>query len=237
MILYNYTIKIYYNRIFVNYERPPYTKTMDLNQLPAHVRIMAVTKTVPAERIIPVLEQYRITLIGESRWQEARTKLPLLPRTIGEQRIEKHFVGHLQTNKVKEVVATFDAVESIDSQKLLLAVAHEADRQRRFPFHIFLQVNISRDQDKFGFLPEQVAAAVVQARSLPQLQLDGFMAITARESPEAVRANYKKMKQLQQQYDVRELSIGMSDDWPIAVAEGATIIRLGRALFGVRPVY
>ncbi len=189
---------------------------------------MAVTKTIPIERILLVLVEQQITLVGESRWQEAKDKLPLLPPGI-----EKHFIGHLQTNKVKEVVAAFDAIETIDSDKLLLAVAIEAQKQGKV-MPIFLQVNISNDPAKFGFGLTELAAAVEKARSLPTVKLVGLMTITAQAATEVVRQDYKTMKQLQLKYQLEELSMGMSHDWQIAVEEGATIVRLGTALFGER---
>ncbi len=190
---------------------------------------MAVTKTVPIEKILPVLAEQKITLIGESRWQEAKDKLPHLPASI-----EKHFIGHLQSNKAKEVVAAFDAIETIDSERLLLIVATEAHRQGKV-MPIFLQVNVSGDPAKFGFSPDrQLAEAISKARTLPSIKLVGLMTITAKESEAAVRADYKFIKQLQQQYELTELSMGMSGDWQIAAEEGATIVRLGQALFGER---
>lgn len=197
--------------------------------VPPPVKIMAVTKTVPVERILPVLAANNISLIGESRWQEAKTKLPHLPPGL-----EKHFIGHLQTNKVKEVVAAFDAIETIDSEKLLQAVAAEAGRQHKH-LPIFLQVNISNDPAKYGFTVEQLPHAVQRAQARSNLKLVGLMTITARAAVETVRADYRRMKQLQQQFHLPELSMGMSADWPIAIAAGATIIRLGSALFGERP--
>lgn len=189
---------------------------------------MAVTKTVPIERILPVLAEKNITLIGESRWQEAKDKLPFLP--VG---IEKHFIGHLQTNKVKEVVAAFDAIETMDRDKVLLAVALEAQKQGKV-LPIFLQVNVSNDPAKFGFQLAELDTAVSKVSSLPSLQLVGLMTITAQESKTAVRADFKTMKQLQAKFKLPELSMGMSSDWQIAAEEGATIVRLGSALFGKR---
>lgn len=192
------------------------------------MRIMAVTKTVPIERILPVLADQHISLIGESRWQEAKDKVLLLPPGI-----EKHFIGHLQTNKVKDVVAAFDAIETIDSAKLLQTVSTVASEQGKTTL-IFLQVNISNDPAKYGFKLEDLEEAVTLARSLPGIGLVGLMTITAKQSPEQTRANFRQMKQLQLQYQLPELSMGMSDDWKIAEEEGATIVRLGTALFGER---
>lgn len=192
------------------------------------MRVMAVTKMVSIERILPILQEKNITLIGESRWQEAKLKLPQLPK-----HIEKHFIGHLQSNKAKEVVAAFDCVETVDSLKLAQAL-NQAAGQCKKVLAIFVQVNISRDPAKYGFLPEQLDAVVPELRILPHLQLDGLMTITAQQPEALVRADFKAMKQLQEKFQLRELSMGMSSDWEVAAAEGATIVRLGSALFGPR---
>ncbi len=189
---------------------------------------MAVTKTIPIEQILPVLNEQQITLIGESRWQEAKTKLPKLPAGT-----EKHFIGHLQSNKAKEVITAFDAIEAVDSVKLLQTIATIAD-QRGKSMPIFLQVNVSNDPAKYGFKPAELKEVVVLAQSLRGVELVGLMTITAKQSPEQTRADFKHMKQLQLQYQLPELSMGMSDDWKIAEEEGATIVRLGTALFGAR---
>lgn len=189
---------------------------------------MAVTKTVPIERILPVLAEQKITLIGESRWQEAKDKLAQYP--VG---IEKHFIGHLQTNKVKEVVTAFDAIETIDSDRLLLAMAVEAQKQGKV-LPIFLQVNVSNDPAKHGFLPEELTAVIEQLKQFEQLELLGLMTITAQQSKEKTRQDFKTMKKLQTRFGLKELSMGMSADWEIAAEEGATIVRLGSALFGQR---
>lgn len=192
------------------------------------MRIMAVTKTVPIEQILPVLAERQITLIGESRWQEAKDKLPRLP-----VQIEKHFIGHLQSNKVKEVVSAFDAIETIDSDKLLLAVAMEAQKQGKV-LPIFLQVNISEDPAKYGFHEQDLAATILKARSLPAVRLVGLMTITAQQSIEQTKQEFRKMKELQLQFGLEELSMGMSNDWEVARDAGATIVRLGTVLFGRR---
>lgn len=193
------------------------------------MRIMAVTKNVLLERILTVLQEENINLIGESRWQEAKEKLPRLPTAI-----EKHFIGHLQTNKVGEVTRAFDCIESVDSVKLAKAV-NDAASQAKKTMPIFLQVNISRDPAKHGFMPEGLGQAISLIRALPHVSLDGLMTITARAAAAQVRADFRKMKQLQQQFQLAELSMGMSSDWQIAAEEGATIVRLGSALFGPRP--
>lgn len=192
-------------------------------------RIMAVTKGVSMELVLSVLKEKRITLIGESRWQEAKGKLAQYP-----QHIEKHFIGHLQTNKVQEIVQHFDCVESVDSIKLAMALNKECEKQdKQLP--VFIQVNISNDPSKFGFTTEELPAAMKAIRLLPNLSVYGLMTITAGgQTPEQTRANFKHMKLLQEKYQLPELSMGMSEDWRIATEEGATIVRLGRVLFSQR---
>lgn len=192
------------------------------------MRIMAVTKTVPLERIVTTLQEKNINLIGESRWQEAKEKLPRLPAGI-----EKHFIGHLQTNKATEVTSAFDCIESVDSVKLAKAI-NDAARQTKKIMPIFLQVNVSHDSAKYGFMPAELVEVLPIIQMLPHVRLNGLMTITARAGEDQVRADFRKMKQLQQQFHLAELSMGMSNDWKIAMEEGATIVRLGTALFGSR---
>lgn len=193
------------------------------------MRIMAVTKTVPVERILPILLKTNINLVGESRWQEAKKKLPLLPNTI-----ERHFIGHLQSNKAKDVAAIFDCIETVDSLKLAETINRAAEQLNK-TMPIFLQINISRDPAKHGFLPEQIEPAVAAVRRLSHLRLDGFMTITARQDQRQTAAEFAAMKKLQLHFGLAELSMGMSADWKLAEAAGATIVRLGTALFGKRP--
>lgn len=192
------------------------------------MRIMAVTKKMPIEHILPVLKKAKISLIGESHWQEAKEKLPLLPSNI-----EKHFIGHLQSNKAKEVTSIFDCIETVDSLRLAETINKVAGQLNK-TMPIFLQINISRDAAKHGFLPEQIETAVTAVRALPHVRLDGFMAITARQDQTQTAADFAAMKKLQEHYGLAELSMGMSDDWKLAADAGATIVRLGTALFGQR---
>lgn len=191
-------------------------------------RIMAVTKNVPIERILPVLSKLKIDLIGESRWQEAKEKLPFFPAGV-----EKHFIGHLQTNKAKEVVEAFDCIGTIDSVKLAVIVNQAAAGLNK-TIPIFIQVNISNDTFKYGFLPKELANVIEQIKQFEHLELIGLMAITAKQNKKQTRRDFRAMKELQIKFGLAELSMGMSNDWKIAIEEGATIVRLGSALFGER---
>jgi pyridoxal phosphate enzyme (YggS family) len=206
---------------------PEHQNLARLKALPPGVKLMAVTKGHSIEEILPVLEQFKPAIIGESRWQEAKTKLQYLP-----QGIEKHFIGHLQTNKVSEAIAAFEVIESVDSEKLLLALDTAGKNQQKV-VSIFLQVNISHDPAKFGFQATALKQVIARSINLSNISIKGLMAITAKQSLEATRIDFKQLKQLQLNYHLPELSMGMSTDWEVAVEEGATIIRVGRGLFDI----
>lgn len=198
---------------------------MELDQLPSSVRLMAVTKGRTVAEILSIVKNYKINLIGESRWQEAQAKLAYLPSNI-----EKHFIGHLQTNKAREVVQYFDCIESVDSVRLAQVINAEAGKINK-AMPIFLQVNISHDPKKFGIPLKDVASVSEQLKQFEHISLEGFMAITAyNQTQKQTRQDFAKMRILQQHHNLPELSMGMSDNWQIAVEEGATIVRLGRAL-------
>lgn len=199
---------------------------INLQQLPSAVKIMAVTKGHSVEEIEAVLDKYSITVIGENRWQEAQEKLPYLSKNI-----EKHFIGHVQRNKLKEIMHNFDVIESIDSFELLQKINDLSKKKGPEKYPIFLQVNISDDPNKHGFLVEKLGTAVERCKNMFHVELLGLMAITAKQTPEQTRKDFHHMKQLQGKYHLRELSMGMSDDWQIAVEEGTTIVRLGKTLF------
>ena len=196
-----------------------------VEQIPQHVQVMAVTKGRTLEEIKLVLEHHNVKLIGESRWQEAKTKLPHLPKEIA-----KHFIGHVQTNKLKEIMANFDCIESVDSIKLLEKIDALAEALHvKYP--IFLQINISSDPNKYGFTVDELPKIVEQCQKMFHVELLGLMAITAKQTIDQSRKDFKQLKQLQQTYQLKELSMGMSTDYNVAIEEGATIIRIGKALF------
>ncbi len=184
---------------------------------------MAVTKTRTLEEINKVLSK-GIKIIGENRIQEAETKFPHLDA-------EKHFIGHLQTNKVGKAASLCDSIDSIDSEKLARKTDSECKKiGKKMP--VMIQVNISREPQKSGVLPEDLAPLVKVIRSLPHLELTGLMAIAKNTSCTGeIREQFAEMKFLQNKYNLAELSIGMSQDYKIAIEEGSTMIRIGRALF------
>lgn len=202
----------------------------------AGVTLVAVSKTVSADRLRHALAA-GLTLLGENRVQEAETKVATLPGA------RWHLVGPLQSNKARRAAAIFDMIQSLDSVELATRLdrAAAADRPDR-PLPVLLQVNVDRDTAKAGFDPDAVAAALPGLLALPGLRIDGFMTIGRLvEDPEAARPAFRALRDLSDRLRRTwpglgpELSMGMSDDYEVAVEEGATIVRVGRALFGNRP--
>lgn len=203
---------------------------------PAGVRLVAVSKTVPLERVRAALAA-GLTDFGENRVQEAAGKAPLVPGA------RWHLVGPLQSNKVRRAVELFDVIHSVDSVELagrLDRVAAELRPGRPLP--MLLQVNVDVDPHKAGFTPDGLAAALPALLALPALRVEGLMTIGRLVGdPEEARPTFRRLRELSARLRAAQpalgqaLSMGMSDDYPVAVEEGATIVRVGRALFGARP--
>lgn len=198
------------------------------------VRLVAVTKTVPAEVIA---EAYALGLreFGENRVQEAQPKIAAL----AAQGIRPvwHLVGHLQTNKATAALRCFDILQSVDSLRLAEALSR---RVTGGPTRIFLEVNVAGEPTKFGFRlddPTQPFADVVAAvRALPGLMVEGLMTVAPQvDDPELVRPVFRRLAELAAIHGIAELSMGMTDDFVVAIEEGATVVRIGRAIFGERP--
>lgn len=195
---------------------------------PQEVRIIGATKGVPAAAI---LEAFRlgITDFGENYVQEAREKIRLL--TTQGVRPTWHMIGRLQANKVKTALELFDIIQSVDSLRLAEAISRRA--QRRVP--LLLEVNLGGEASKGGLPPEEVPEVAKGIARLPQVELVGLMTVAPiAEDPEAVRPLFQRLSQLRDEVGLKELSMGMTDDFEVAVEEGATIVRIGRALFGER---
>lgn len=203
---------------------------------PAGVTLVAVSKTVPPERLRAAVAAGH-DLLGENRVQEAAGKVPLVPGA------RWHLVGPLQANKARRAVELFEMLEAVDSIALarrLDRIAGEVHPGRRLP--ILLEVNVDADSAKAGFLPGAVAAALPELLDLPGLAVAGLMTIGRLVlDPEAARPTFAALRELAAGLrDAHpglgpELSMGMTDDYAVAVEEGATIVRVGRALFGERP--
>lgn len=202
---------------------------------PGDVTLVAVSKTVPAERLRAAVA-VGLTILGENRVQEATAKIPAVAGATW------HLVGPLQSNKAKRAVELFDVVQSLDSLELAERLARLAgDLRPGRPLPVLVQVNVDRDPGKFGIAPDAAAAVAASIAALPNIDVRGLMTIgRLADTPAEARATFRGLRELSA--SVRrgarigaELSMGMSDDFEIAVEEGATIVRIGRAIFGERP--
>ena len=224
------------------------TKTVRMNiekydeiraSLPAGVRLVAVSKFKPAEDIA-TLYQHGQRVFGENHAQEMKTKHEQLP-----QDIEWHFIGHLQTNKIKYIAPYVALIHSIDSFDLLKEVNKHAIKNNRV-IPCLLQFHIANEETKFGFSFEECEAMLIDPdfQELKNVEIHGVMGMaTFTDNMEQVRGEFRHLHQifdnLKTQYfsqnpDFEEISMGMTDDYPIAIEEGSTLIRIGSAIFGPR---
>ena len=195
---------------------------------PDEVTLVAVTKTVGPSAIEAAFNA-GVRHFGENRVQEARPKIEQLQRL--REQITWHMVGHLQTNKAKTATGIFDIIHSVDS--LRLADALNDCSGRKLP--ILVQVNVSEEPTKSGFSVAEVEAAVARIRRLPNLDVEGLMTIAPWVSdPEEVRPVFSRLRRLRDALGLRHISMGMTGDLEVAVEEGATLVRVGQAIFGER---
>lgn len=200
---------------------------------PASVRLIAVSKTFGPEAVAEALAA-GIREFGENRVQEALAKIPAVAELAAQRGLPAptwHLVGHLQTNKARAAAGAFAILHGIDSTRLLQAL----DRAAAAPTRVLLEVNVAGEPTKFGFAPEDVAGAVALAQTLPHIEVAGLMTVAPRaEDPEAVRPVFRRLAELARQLGLPELSMGMTEDFEVAIEEGATMVRIGRAIFGER---
>lgn len=197
------------------------------------IKLIAVTKNRSVQEIVAMIERLHPFAIAENRWQEAKANWRDLesPLRNNAQPIEKHFIGHIQTNKAKQIVQAFDFVQSVDSIRVAEVMDREAAKQHR-TLRVLLQVNVSSDPNKYGFAVEDTAPALQHIRlHCVQLNVQGIMTITAQQDDFKTQQDFRRMKELQRALRLPEVSMGMSRDWRMAAEEGATMVRIGRALF------
>lgn len=195
---------------------------------PGSVALVAVAKTHPAEAVIAALATGQ-RLFGENRVQEAKSKYPDLKALHPDLRL--HLIGPLQTNKVREAVALFDVIETLDRPKLARVLADEIERAGRRP-DILIQVNIGREPQKAGIDPDQADTLIALCRSEYRLEPSGLMCIPpAGEDP---APHFRRLGEIAARNGLSVLSMGMSEDFPTAIACGATHVRVGSAIFGHR---
>ena len=192
------------------------------------VLLLGVTKTVGPEMLDAAVAA-GLTVFGENKVQEAQAKIPAVAG-----RARWHFIGHLQTNKARAAVALFDLIQSVDSVKL----AGELDKWAALSGKtqsILLEINIAGEASKRGLRPEDLPATLAEINRRTHLEVRGLMAIPpAAADPEQTRPFFRQLRTLRDQLGLPELSMGMSHDFEVAVEEGATIVRIGAAIFGER---
>lgn len=203
---------------------------------PESIRLMAVSKTVEPERIRQAIDA-GMTLFGENYVQEAREKIP----DIGHD-VQWHMIGHLQTNKAKYVVSLFDWIHSVDRLELAEELDRRAGRHSR-KLNVLIEVNVSGEASKSGAEPTQIIELARLISVLPNLSIQGLMTMPPySDDPEQSRPHFIALRKLRDDIEsacipgvaMNELSMGMTDDFEVAIEEGATIIRVGRAIFGER---
>ena len=202
----------------------------DARRDPASVTLVAISKTFGAKAIEPVIAAGQ-RVFGENRVQEAKAKWPPLKERHGG--IELHLVGALQSNKAKDAVALFDAIHSLDRPSLAEALAKEISKQGRRPT-LFVEVNTGGEVQKSGVLPEETDAFVKACRERYGLQVAGLMCLPPADEPPA--PHFALTAKIARRNNLPLLSMGMSADFPIAIAFGATHVRVGTAIFGERSV-
>ncbi|MCX7305725.1 MAG: YggS family pyridoxal phosphate-dependent enzyme [Hyphomicrobiales bacterium] len=192
------------------------------------VRLVAVSKTFEAAAIRPVIEAGQ-RVFGENRVQEAQGKWPDMKAEFPD--IELHLIGPLQSNKAREAVSLFDVIETIDREKIAAELAKEIARQGRSP-RLYVQVNTGSEAQKAGIEPRDAVAFVKRCRETHGLAIEGLMCIPpAEENP---GPHFALLAKLAKEAGVDKLSMGMSGDYELAVAFGATSVRVGSAIFGTR---
>jgi pyridoxal phosphate enzyme (YggS family) len=202
---------------------------------PNSVTLLAVTKGQPPE-IVRAAADLGLTLFGENKVQEAKAKIPLC-----SGRLRWHFIGHLQSNKCRDAVELFGMIQSVDSLLLAQEISKRAEPAAK-TMPILLEVNVAGEASKFGCQPERLLAVLKEINALPRIEIHGLMTVPPWSAePEKVRPHFRRLRELKLECEqilgapLPHLSMGMSGDFDVAIEEGATMIRIGTALFGPRP--
>ena len=196
------------------------------------VTLVTVTKTIPID-LAAILPELELLDLGENRPQELWRKAAALPKNV-----RWHLIGHLQRNKIEQTLPLVNLMHSIDSVRLLQALDQEAGKQQRTP-EVLLEVNVSGEGSKQGFAPGEVADLTSTLQALRHVRIGGLMTMAPLQPPEQCRPLFAALRRLRdqlrerltQRHDVRHLSMGMSNDFEVAIEEGATFVRLGTVLF------
>jgi pyridoxal phosphate enzyme (YggS family) len=201
---------------------------------PNSVTLLAVTKTHPPE-MIKEASDLGLRTFGENKVQEAKAKIPLCPGNL-----RWHFIGHLQSNKCRDAVELFEVIESVDSLALAQEINKRAEAAAK-TMPVLLEVNVAGEASKFGYPPERLLAELAEINKLPRLEIHGLMAVPPwTPVAENSRPHFQRLRELKSKAEavldapLPHLSMGMSGDFEVAIEEGATIVRVGTALFGER---
>jgi pyridoxal phosphate enzyme (YggS family) len=201
---------------------------------PESVTLLAVTKGQPPD-VINEAGKLSLTFFGENKIQEAKAKIPLC-----SGKLRWHFIGHLQTNKCRDAVELFEMIQSVDSLYVAQEISKRADQAgKRMP--ILLEVNLAGEASKFGYRPETLEAELSQINALPRIEIHGLMTVPPwTANAENVRPVFRQLRDLKERAEqvlgapLPHLSMGMTGDFEVAIEEGATMVRIGTALFGPR---
>lgn len=197
-----------------------------LANLPTNLKVVAVTKNRSVDEITQMLGEMKITAIAENRLAEAKEKFAKLPKDLS-RKLEKHFIGKLQSRKIKEIVMLFDVIQSVESLEQAEKISTCAQKLSKTT-QIMLQVNIANLPQRSGCKVENAGSLISSIQKLPNIKLIGVMGI-AEQDKTAARHQFQTLKSIQR--GLAHCSMGMSDDYQIAIKEGSTMLRLGRALF------
>lgn len=200
---------------------------------PEKIALVAATKNRDVSQIKEAMEA-GIKIIGENRLQEAKRKMAFF----NTEAVQWHFIGHLQTNKVKQVIELFGLIQSVDSQHLIEEISRRALMANK-KMRVLIEVNVAKDPKKYGLPPGDVLEFIRRNSTLEGVSIRGLMTIAPMVEPQKTRPYFRRMKELFELVKVEKipevkmkwLSIGMSDDFPVAVEEGSNMLRLGRAIF------
>jgi hypothetical protein len=207
---------------------------------PQNVKLVAVTKTIDLPEIIEAIKA-GVLILGENRVQEAQSKSLEFGVRVPEFKVEWHLIGSLQKNKAKTAVQLFELIHTIDSVELADEVNKQAKKMNKTQ-RVLLQVKISDEATKHGILEKDMTGLIEQVSKMQNLKLEGLMAIPPFfDDPEKARPYFIRLRELRDEegkkgFNLPELSMGMSNDFEVAIEEGATMVRIGTAIFGERKV-
>ena len=205
------------------------------NRDASSVTLLAVAKGQPPEAVTEA-GKLGLTFFGENKVQEAKAKIPLCPG-----KLRWHFIGHLQSNKCRDAVELFEMIQSVDSLALAQEIARRAEAAAK-TMPVLLEVNVAGEASKFGYQPKRLLEELKELNALRRIEIHGLMTVPPwTDEPEKIRPHFRRLRELKAECEqilgapLPHFSMGMSGDFEVAIEEGATIVRIGTALFGARP--